>query len=182
MKKIILFLFIFLLLINKQHLESKPKKLGSFFVLKEIETNKKNTYLEKLAMLESSNNYKAINKYGYMGKYQFNKKILKNLIDLNLLKIDYKDIEVNNFINNDSLQEVAIRILTAHNHKILRNYGLIKYVGTTINEVEITLNGMLAASHLRGPRAVKKFIESNGSINLEDANNTSVKKYMLHFN
>ena len=36
-------------------------------------------FLEAMGKRESSNNYRAVNRFGYMGKYQFGKSTLKTL-------------------------------------------------------------------------------------------------------
>ena len=54
-----------------------------------------NGFKEFLGFKESSGSFKSVNKFGYMGKYQFN---------LNTLKI-YKVKSSTNFINNPELQE-----------------------------------------------------------------------------
>jgi hypothetical protein len=138
-------------------------------------------YFAKMAKLESGGSkdpYNVVNKYGYMGKYQFGKKTLKGLFKNGLIKKDYTPSE---FIGNPNAQEEAMEALTTHNIEILRNYKLLDSVGKTIDGVEITLDGMLAASHLRGPNAVRLFIRSNGETNLTDGNGTSVKDYMKKF-
>ena len=130
-------------------------------------------YKQKLAILESSNDYSAINSYGYMGKYQFSKKTLRRL--------NFSQKEIDNFLNSKELQERAIDTLTRHNESILRGYGLASHVGSRIEGITITMNGMLAGAHLRGPYSVKKFIESNGTIDHEDGYGTRVSDYLKLF-
>lgn len=131
------------------------------------------SYKQKLALLESSGDARAINSYGYMGKYQFSKKLLRRL--------NFSSKEIEEFVYSDELQERAIDTLTSHNMEVLRNYGLIPHVGSKVDGITITMNGMLAGAHLRGPYSVKQYIESKGSIDLADGYGTKVSDYLKSF-
>ena len=136
-------------------------------------------YYDKLAYLESRGNYKVINRYGYMGKYQFHKRTLRYLQKKGSLTISNYEIE--HFIEFPEAQERAVRALTKGNYRILQGYGLHKYIGTHVKGVEITMEGMLASAHLLGAYAVKQFIFSNGDIIKKDGNGTTIINYMKHF-
>lgn len=149
-------------------------------------------FIDKISVLESggiTEPYKAVNRYGYMGKYQFSKRTLKGLMKTGYLKTTRK--EINNFINDPELQDRAMVALINHNKDILKRYGLVPYIGKTIGGVTITMEGMLAGAHLLGPYAVKHFVKNNGSmssvkvngvtINKYDGNGTSIIDYMKHF-
>lgn len=149
-------------------------------------------FMKEMAHLESGgiiDPYKVVNRYGYMGKYQFSKRTLIGLMKTGYLKTTRK--EINNFTNSPELQERAMQALIKHNTDILKRYGLFQYIGKTIGGVKITLEGMLAASHLLGPYAVKHYILSGGSmrsvkvkgvlVTKYDGNGTSIKDYMNHF-
>ncbi|MDA8762541.1 peptidoglycan-binding protein LysM, partial [Flavobacteriaceae bacterium] len=66
------------------------------------------------------------------------------------------------------------------NRWILRR-DIKRSVGKTINGIKITESGILAAAHLSGAGNVKKYLRSNGSINLSDAYGTSIESYMKIF-
>lgn len=147
-------------------------------------------YKSKIGLLESGGNYKAINRFGYLGKYQFSKRTLKGLIKLGYLEASPK--EIRSFRSNPELQEKAMDALIEHNSDILLNkYNLGKYVGKTINGDKVTLEGMLAAAHLLGPFSVKHYLTNNGSLKTivvggvtvrkYDGNNTSIVDYIKHF-
>jgi hypothetical protein len=138
-------------------------------------------YYEKLGLLESNNDYKAVNKHNYLGKYQFSKRTLRSLYSKKLIKFNIDKMSETQFLEQTYLQEEAIEALTKSNFKVLINYDLLKYRFTVVDSVFITNEGMLAAAHLRGPAAVKMFLDSNGRINKKDANNTSVKDYLIHY-
>ncbi|MDA7812926.1 peptidoglycan-binding protein LysM [Flavobacteriaceae bacterium] len=129
-----------------------------------------NGFKELLAFKESTGIYSRLNKFGFMGKYQFN---------LNTLKM-YKIKNSNNFINNPELQERVFLINVQRNKWILRK-DIKWFVGTIINGTEITESGILAAAHLSGPGNVKKYLRSNGKDDKNDAFGTSISKYIKYF-
>ena len=129
-----------------------------------------NGFKEFLGFKESSGSFKSVNKFGYMGKYQFN---------LNTLKI-YKIKNSTNFINNPELQERVFLINCQRNKWILRK-DISWFVGTEINGIEVTESGILAAAHLSGPGNVKKFLRSQGKNDLKDAFGTSISNYLGTF-
>ena len=129
-----------------------------------------NGFKELLAFKESTGSYSRLNKFGFMGKYQFN---------LNTLKM-YKIKNSNNFINNPELQERVFLINVQRNKWILRK-DIKWFVRTIINGTEITESGILAAAHLSGPGNVKKYLRSNGKDDKNDAFGTSISKYIKYF-
>ena len=129
-----------------------------------------NGFKELLAFKESTGSYSRLNKFGFMGKYQFN---------LNTLKM-YKIKNSNNFINNPELQERVFLINVQRNKWILRK-DIKWFVGSIINGTEITESGILAAAHLSGPGNVKKYLRSTGKDDKNDAFGTSISKYIKYF-
>ena len=114
----------------------------------ELELTSHQQFLDAMGHRESSNNYKAVNKYGYMGKYQFGRSTLKTL------KINVSRSE---FINNPKLQEQAMYKLLQYNKKKLKRY-IEKYNGRVINGVLVTESGLLAAAHLGGAGSVYNLV------------------------
>jgi hypothetical protein len=129
-----------------------------------------NGFKELLAFKESTGNYKRINKFGYMGKFQFN---------LNTLKM-YRVFNAKKFINNPKLQERVFLINVQRNKWILRK-DIKWFVGTKINNIVVTESGIIAAAHLAGPGNVKKYLRSEGAFNSKDAFGTSISMYMEYF-
>ena len=127
-------------------------------------------FLEDLGMRESSGNYKAVNQFGYLGKYQFGRRTLNAL--------GYEDITNREFLANPSIQEEAMYALLSHNKRILRRQ-IEKYHGTTVNGIYITESGILAAAHLAGPGNVKKFFRKG--YEFKDGNGTKMTSYMVKF-
>ena len=131
----------------------------------------------KLARLESGhldNPYTVVNRYGYMGKYQFGRRTLEGLIRSGDLVAT--QAELDRFIDSPILQERAMTALLKHNKRILKRYGLEKYVGKKIRGVTVTMEGLLAGAHLVGPYAVNHFVKSGGSLQSVTVNNVRVSK------
>lgn len=127
-------------------------------------------FKEALAFKESRGDYQVINQFGYMGKYQFGKGTL-DLIGIT----DTKD-----FLNNAELQELAFYANLSRNKWILRR-DLKWFVGKRINGIVVTESGALAAAHLAGPGAVKKYLRSGGVEGFADAFGTTIRYYMKRF-
>jgi hypothetical protein len=168
MKKIIL-LLLTILLVNTDigmttgYVEI-PKK-----VIKKSELKK--DFYHAIGFKESGNDYTKVNSYGMLGKYQFSPKTLRGL--------GYK-ITSQEYLDSPELQEQAMRKLLKHNEKILRKQ-INKYSNDTIKGIVITKSGILASAHLVGPRAVKRWLRSNGKVTRIDGYGTSIENYMNKF-
>tara|TARA_B100001564_G_scaffold236325_1_gene199753 strand:+ start:824 stop:1420 length:597 start_codon:yes stop_codon:yes gene_type:complete len=127
-------------------------------------------FLDDIGFRESSNNYKAVNQFGYLGKYQFGRKTLNSL--------GFEDISNREFLENESIQEEAMYALLNHNKRILRRQ-IQKYHGETIHGVYITESGILAAAHLAGAGNVRKFFRKG--YEFKDGNGTKMTSYMILF-
>ncbi len=127
-------------------------------------------FKEALAFKESQGKYQTVNVYGYMGKYQFGKGTLE-IIGIH---------DINSFLRSPALQERAFMANTARNKWILRR-DIKRFSGEVINGVEVTESGILAAAHLAGPGAVKKYLRSGGKLGFKDAFGTSILYYMKKF-
>ncbi len=123
-----------------------------------------------LGLSESSGNYKAVNRLGYAGKYQFGGSALK--------WVGIKDRR--RFLNSPELQEDALKALIALNKHVLRDY-IADYDGQIINGIKVTESGLIAAAHLGGAKNVKRFLDSNGENVFADANDVPITKYMKKF-
>ena len=126
-------------------------------------------FLTEIGRMESGNRYDIVNKWGYMGKYQFGNSTLRTL--------GYK-VTRKEFLSNPQLQEEAMLSLLQHNHNSLQYY-ITTYEGKQIWGVNITKSGLLAAAHLAGSGNVKKFF--NKGIDFADANGTKMTFYMKQF-
>ena len=131
-------------------------------------------FIEHLGLIESSNQWQAINPIGMMGKYQFSTATLELL--------GYHGITPERFRSDptvfpEQMQERALRDLIAHNLHYLSKFT--QYIGQVVNGVRITRAGLIAASHLGGVGGVQRFLTSNH--NATDMNGSSVQKYLKEF-
>ena len=70
------------------------------------------SFLNAVGYRESTNNYKAVNQFGYLGKYQFGRKTLD--------AIGLDSVSNREFLANPSIQEEAMSILLKKNRHTLR--------------------------------------------------------------
>ncbi len=127
-------------------------------------------FKEAVAFKESRGNYKIVNQYGYLGKYQFGKGTL-SLIGIRDAKL---------FLETPELQEAAFYANASRNKWILIR-DIARFSGKTINGIEITESGILAAAHLAGPGSVKKYLRSWGANSFSDAFGTTIGHYIKKF-
>ncbi len=127
-------------------------------------------FKQAIAIKESQGLYKLVNRYGYMGKYQFGKSALRSVGITNS----------KTFLNNPGLQERAFKALLSKNKWELRN-EIGRYEGKVIRGIKITESGILAAAHLAGANSVKSFLNSNGRNGYRDGFGTSLKTYIKRF-
>lgn len=128
-----------------------------------------NMFLEKIGYSESNNDYRKVNRFGYLGKYQFGLSTLREIG----IKCTAQE-----FIDQPLLQEHAMEIYLKYNKKELMGY-IGKYQYTYYRGVYITESGILAAAHLGGYNSVKKFFK--GGDVFEDGNGVSITTYMKEF-
>jgi len=126
-------------------------------------------FLNDLGHQESGNKYDIVNRFGYMGRYQFGKSTLRTL----KIKVT-KDA----FLNSPDLQEYAMQQNLLYNKKRLQKY-IDKFEGQTIDGILITESGILAAAHLGGPGSVRKYFRS-GKV-MQDGNGIKITSYLERF-
>ena len=123
--------------------------------------------------------YKAVNRLGYLGKYQFGGLALQDLGYKNKKgKWTGKDNikSKQDFLNSPEVQEKALSNYVTIQERYLKSKGALDYVGKEIDGVKITKGGLLGAAHLVGAGAVSKMLRS-GKIP-QDANSTKATKYL----
>ena len=126
-------------------------------------------FLDAIGFRESGNRYGIVNRYGYMGKYQFGKRTLKGLG----IKVTQDE-----FLNSPYIQEKAMYALLSQNKRSLRKY-IEKYNGKYVHGVLVTESGLLAAAHLGGAGSVKKWFRT-GKVR-KDGNGVKITSYMKQF-
>ena len=127
-------------------------------------------FKEALAYRESRGNYTIVNRFGYMGKYQFGKRALRF----------YGVTDTQQFLNSPEQQE-QVFVLSLQRTKWFLRKEIKKYVGKTINGIHITESGILAAAHLAGESSVKKFFKHQGGYNFADGNGVTLQHYLKAF-
>ena len=125
-----------------------------------------------LGFFESGSNYDKVNRFGYLGKYQFGKGTLKM----------YGVRNLSEFRLNPELQEKVFLMNVMRNKWILRR-EISWYSNRFLNGTYISESGIIAAAHLSGPGNVKKFLRShcNPDLDKRDANGTSISDYLNIF-
>jgi hypothetical protein len=139
--------------------------LEKVFVVEEVVDGMED-FLSAIGHKESRNQYDIVNKYGYMGRYQFGKRTLKGL--------GY-DVSKQEFLSNPEIQEMAMQDLLKHNKEKLQKY-IDLYEGDTLHGIFITESGVLAAAHLAGCGNVKKFFTKG--YEFKDGFGTRLSSYM----
>ena len=136
----------------------------------ELVVSSHQAFLDAIGFRESGNRYDVVNRYGYMGKYQFGKRTLKGLG----IKVTQDE-----FLNSPYIQEKAMYALLKQNKRSLRKY-IEKYDGKYVHGVLVTESGLLAAAHLGGAGSVKKWFRT-GKVR-KDGNGVKITSYMEMFN
>lgn len=135
----------------------------------EINLKDHNSFLRSIGNFESGNRYGIVNRWGYMGRYQFHSSTLKSLG----IKTTRKE-----FLSSPTLQEHAMKKLLTSNKRTLRRY-IRKYNNKVVHGVYVTESGLLAAAHLGGAGNVIKWFRK-GEV-FKDGNGTPITRYMKVF-
>ena len=135
----------------------------------ELPHNTHSDFLEAIGHRESGNRYEIVNKYGYMGRYQFGKSTLRGL--------GFK-VTQDEFLNSPYIQEKAMQSLLEHNKKKLKKV-INEYCGREFKGIYITESGILAAAHLAGQGNVKRFFKRGREF--KDGFGTSMTSYLENF-
>lgn len=134
-------------------------------------------FLCLLAFRESTNNWKVINRFGYMGKYQLGKLALT---DVGMDSITVEKFRKDRNVFPEHLQDIAIKKYIKKNKWYLRRY-IKKYNNKTIKGIKVTESGMIGAAHLVGQRSVKRWLRKNGKFKKVDGNGVNLESYLKLF-
>jgi hypothetical protein len=134
----------------------------------------------KLSYFESGHNPLAINTLGYLGLYQFGELAFQDIYGLAEGSTKYNYYKKNIKRWDPRQQDEDLKKLYINIVKYFDNY-LVKYKSKVINGIKISPSGMLAAAHLVGVEATKKYLDNLGKHVLEDAYGTNVEKYIKLF-
>jgi hypothetical protein len=139
-------------------------------------------YLNDIAERESNNTPTAVNRFGYLGKYQFSPRTLWGLGD------EFK-VTKDEFLRNEILQDSAMVAYLRHNHTILDDI-IEKFEYRMFNGIYVTRSGILAGAHLIGPYGIKAYFDPSFKLRrgdrwirprIEDGNGTHVSEYVEKF-
>ena len=169
-------IFIFVILYNGNiPMDIKSEIIHDNDTLVVMEINKVDSFLYKLAYIESRHNPLAWNDYGYIGKYQFGKSALKAT---GYSHINYNEFKLAPTIWPEDQQDTAAtRLMKIHEKRLKKE--IEKYCGKIINNITITKYGILA--HFAGTGGVKKYLYSNGKEIRSDAYGATIEKYFRTF-
>lgn len=148
-------------------------------------------------------NYDIENRFGFIGKYQFGEAALFDLgyygidnSDSNLFRNDWignwsgKDgiNDKQDYFSSGAVQESIIRDWHDMLWKRINFLDLDKYAGQILNGSQITISGMLAASHLIGAGSqssdtagLKGYLLSGAVFSPADGNGTTANEFMADF-
>ena len=129
-------------------------------------------FLDHMAQRESDNTPHVVNRFGMMGKYQFDPKTVRVL--------GFK-VTRTQFLRNSELQDSVMVQYMRSNNSLLDNL-IDRYEGRKFKGIDITRSGILAAAHLAGAGNVKKYFSDGDVHGRTDANGTSIRDYLLEFN
>lgn len=148
-------------------------------------------FLDALGQRESGGNYRAVNQFGYLGKYQMGEGAL---IDTGYYTADgtaANDWQKSHFTGKGGIDSKAEFLASpAAQEAAIRSYmdkqwqyiaSVQKYDGQILGGVKITISGMLAGAHLVGNGGLKTYLKSGGDDAPVDGNNVSVASYVKKF-
>lgn len=142
-------------------------------------------FLDAIAHEESTNNPRAINKYGYMGKYQFGTMALRDVVSRNPKLKHLLNITPSAFRRNpdevfpEEQQDEAMKQLLKNNWHYIRKFH--DHVGQEINGIKLDKSGLLAGAHLVGNKGLRTWLSTKGETDPSDANGEHVSTYVKKF-
>jgi Ca2+-binding RTX toxin-like protein len=146
--------------------------------------------------LDSPARYSIVNTFDYLGKYQMGNAALIEAgfytgavsgdgtqvwddTKWTALAHSYGVASRADFLSHPAAQEYAIRAFTDSQWDQLVDLGLDRYVGTTVNGLTITADGLLAGAHLRGADGVYDYLTAG--IDARDEYGTPLSEYLALF-
>lgn len=139
-------------------------------------------FLDALAMRESSGNYEAVNRFGYLGRYQLGGLALQDAGfqdesgNWTELAASFGVSSDDDFLASPKAQEEAVRAYHGKLCGYIRACGLESYIGTEYCGVKVTKSGLLAACHLVGVKALCNALERGEPV--FDGNGVPASEYM----
>lgn len=145
--------------------------------------NELRPFMFAVSKRESNNQHNVVNRYGYLGKYQFSPATLWSLGKKYRVTRDQ-------FLRNEDLQDSAMVEYMRVNSRILEDL-IDRFDGSYFKGIYITRSGLLAGAHLIGPFGLKAYFYKSYRVKdkhgnwirpkIKDANGTSVEEYLIKF-
>ena len=130
---------------------------------------------------ESGGNWKAENKarghggmYGHFGRAQFGHARLQDAMNAGVVP---EGTTPEQFMKNPDLQKATEVWHFGDISKFIADKGYDRLIGTKINGIPVTEQGMINAAHLGGKGGLQKYLESGGQYNRNDGRK-SLSDYM----
>ena len=148
-------------------------------------------FLGALRQFESSGNYRAVNTLNFIGAYQFGEAAL---IDLGYVLHDDDAYDndfsggftgkngihsVDDFLENPAVQDQAAQEWMQLMWRYIEVYDLDRHAWREMGDVTLSPSGMLAATHLLGPGALREFVELDGTADLRDLYGMPLRTYIV---
>jgi len=138
------------------------------------------TFKEDLAISESSGDYDAEyeSKKGnkYVGKWQFGN---ARLTDFKNANKKFKDLTMDQFKDSPSIQNEVWDWHVDDINSYIDSRELDKYIGTELNGVTITREGLIAGAHIGGRTGLKNFL-TKGAEGTDELG-TTITDYIMKF-
>ena len=128
-------------------------------------------FMEKIAQIESGGSYEALNRFGFMGRYQFSPRTVKYL--------GYT-VSEDQFLNNPQLQDSIMVAYMKYNDEFLDQY-IEEFDGTTLNGIVLNRAAILAGAHFAGGTGMRRYLLSHGETTTVDSNGMEIRKYIESF-
>ena len=138
--------------------------------------DKNSDFKEQMAQSESSGRTDVVNPEGFMGAYQFGEDRLSDF-----KKDTGMDFSKEQFLKNKDLQDQVFDWHVNDINSYIDSRNLDKFIGTEVDGITITREGLVAGAHLGGRTGLRKYLETDGKYNPEDSNGTSISDYVKKF-
>lgn len=139
-------------------------------------------FMGAMADRESNNTPTVVNRYGYLGKYQFSPKTLWALG--RRFRVTKQE-----FLGTEALQDSAMVQYLQDNRTIIQDL-IVRFDGRWYRGLYITESGLLAGAHLVGPQGLRAFLDPTYALirngtryrpRIIDGNGTHVGTYIDQF-
>ncbi len=140
------------------YVDKTPEEVNEVVVLEPIEVIRPPddrgdlyVFMGAMAERESLNTPTVVNRYGYLGKYQFSPKTLW------ALGRRFRVTE-QQFLGTEALQDSAMVQYLLDNRTIIQDL-IVRFDGRWYRGLYITESGLLAGAHLVGPHGLRAFLD-----------------------